>query len=223
MAYQTVARPPVRRRRRKRSRMPRVIAGLAILVAVLLVCKGVLEGWWGQRQPPETPEWVSWEPLALNPYSRPGIPLEQVNGIVVHYVGNPGTTAAQNRSYFASLAETGETYASSHFLIGLEGEILQCVPLDEVAYCSNQRNEDTLSIECCHPDGTGEFTQATYDSLVKLCAWLADYYRLDTDQIIRHYDVTGKACPLYFVDHPEAWAAFLEDVEQAPVTGKDGS
>ena len=87
MAYQTVARPPVRRRRRKRSRMPRVIAGLAILVAVLLVCKGVLEGWWGQRQPPETPEWVSWEPLALNPYSRPGTPLEQVNGIVVHYVG----------------------------------------------------------------------------------------------------------------------------------------
>ena len=46
----------------------------------------------------------------------------EVNGIVIHYVGNPGTTAAQNHSFFTNLAQTGETYASSHFLVGLDGE-----------------------------------------------------------------------------------------------------
>ena len=26
-------------------------------------------------------------------------------------------------------------------------------------------------------------------------------------------DVTGKLCPLYFVDHPDAWTQFLADVK----------
>ena len=43
----------------------------------------------------------------LNEFSRPGTPLEEVNGIVIHYVGNPGTTAAQNHSFFTNLAQTG--------------------------------------------------------------------------------------------------------------------
>ena len=44
--------------------------------------------------------------LPVNEYSRPGTKLKKIKGIVVHYTGNPGTTAAQNRSYFAGLAET---------------------------------------------------------------------------------------------------------------------
>jgi N-acetylmuramoyl-L-alanine amidase len=215
MAYRATVRPPARRTRRRRSRQPQVIAVLSLLVAVLLVCKVLIGRQTAQTQPPQMPDWVTQQLLDRNPYSRPGTPLEEINGLVVHYVGNPGTTAEQNRSYFAGLADSHETYASSHFIIGLDGEILQCVPLNEVAYCSNQRNSDTLSIECCHPDETGAFTQETYDSLVRLCAWLADYYRLDTSEIIRHYDVTGKACPLYFVEHQDAWDTFLADVEQA--------
>lgn len=135
-----------------------------------------------------------------------------MNGVVVHYVGNPGTTARQNHSYFQNLSSTGETYASSHFLIGLEGEIIQNVPLDEVAYCSSQRNSDTISVECCHPDSGGAFTQETYDSLVRLVRWLMEYYELDAGQVIRHYDVTGKECPLYYVRHPGDWESFLADL-----------
>ena len=145
---------------------------------------------------------------------RPGTPLEEVNGIVIHYVGNPGTTAAQNHSFFTNLAQTGETYASSHFLVGLDGEVLQNVPLNEVAYCSNQRNDDTISIECCHPDDSGEFTSATYESLVRLTRWLMEEYGLDTSQVIRHYDVTGKLCPKAFVEHPEEWERFLRALEE---------
>jgi len=165
------------------------------------------------KVPPDCPDWIEQDFLTVNDYSRPGTPLEAVSGVVVHYVGNPGTTARQNRNYFQNLAETHETYASSHFLIGMDGEIIQNVPLDEVAYCSNERNSDTISIECCHPDADGAFTQATYDSLVKLVKWLRDYYGFDTSQVIRHYDVTGKECPLYYVRHPGEWDAFLTDLD----------
>lgn len=160
------------------------------------------------------PDYVTEQLLPLNPYSRPGDALEKVNGVVVHYVGNPGTTARQNNSYFTNLAQTGETYASSHFLIGLEGEVLLNVPLDEIAYCTGPRNGDTISIECCHPDDTGEFTPETYASLVKLTRWLMDRYGLDASQIIRHYDVTGKECPLYYVRNPQAWTDFLDKLSQ---------
>ena len=37
---------------------------------------------------------------------------------------------------------------------------------------------------------------------------------VDTDQIIRHYDVTGKECPLYYVRNPEAWEQFLADLKE---------
>ena len=153
----------------------------------------------------DLPDWITADLLPVNPWSRPGTRLRAVNGIVVHYVGNPGTTAAQNHSYFESLAETQQTKASSNFLIGLDGEILLNGPMDEVAFCSNSRNSDTLSIECCHPDETGAFTQATYDSLVRLLRWLCELYDLSPDDVIRHYDVTGKLCPLYYVEHPDAW------------------
>lgn len=162
------------------------------------------------KTPPDCPQWIEEDFLTVNDYSRPGTKLDAVNGVVVHYVGNPGTTARQNHSYFQNLSSTGETYASSHFLIGLEGEIIQNVPLDEVAYCSSQRNSDTISVECCHPDSGGAFTQETYDSLVRLVRWLMEYYELDSSQVIRHYDVTGKECPLYYVRHPGDWQAFLD-------------
>ena len=208
-----------RAKRRKKGRSPLLLPGiLAVVVVLLLGVKLGLERFStaGEetREKHPAPEWVTKEYLPVNPFSRPGTGLEEVNGVVVHYVGNPGTTSGQNRSYFAGLARSGETYASSHFLIGLDGEILQCIPLDEVAYCSNQRNHDTLSIECCHPDDSGQFTQATYDALVRLVRWLREYYGLEAGQIIRHYDVTGKECPRYYVQHPEAWVQFLLDVQE---------
>lgn len=160
-------------------------------------------------------DYVTQDFLPRNPFSRPGTPLETVDGVVIHYVGNPATSAAANRSYFATLALTHETYASAHFVVGLDGEIIQCVPLGEIAYCSSQANDHTLSIEVCHPDETGEFAPETVDSLVRLTAWLCDTFDLETKSVIRHYDVTGKLCPKYYVEHGEAWDALLVAVENA--------
>ena len=212
-----------RRRRRKQERIRRMILGgltavigIAVIATAVLVTKRLI----GRKQvdPADVavPEYVNVNLLTPNEYSRPQIPLEKVNGIVVHYVANPCSTALENRNYFEGLKDqTGSktTSVSSHFVIGLEGEVVQCVPLNEVAYASNNRNSDTISIECCHPDEAGEFTQETYDALVRLTAWLMDYYGLDTSQVIRHYDVTGKECPRYYVQHPEAWEAFLSDLD----------
>ncbi len=156
---------------------------------------------------------ISEDFLEINDFSRPGTKLPQVNSIFVHYTANPGTSASQNRSYFANLAETQERSASAHFIIGYEGEIVQCMPLDEQAYAVMTRNEDSISIECCYLDEDGQFTQETYDSLVHLLAWLEQEYDLGSDDILRHYDCGGKKCPVYYVDHEEAWDRLLADVE----------
>ena len=195
--------------RTRRHRNPR-FAALCLLLIFAAV--GAAVWLWAGRGLPgegvEVPDYVQADLLTVNPWSRPGTPLEKIDGIVIHYVGNPGTSAQANRNYFAQ----PDTQVSAHFLIGLEGEIIQCIPLNEKSSATNDRNRDTISIEVCHPDATGQFTQASYDALVKLTAWLCDTAGIGRDQVIRHYDVTGKLCPLYFVEHEEAWTQFLADV-----------
>lgn len=153
--------------------------------------------------------------LTPNEYSRPGTKTGKIKGIVIHYTANPGATARGNRDYFENLKDTHITKASSNFVVGLEGEIIQCVPTWEVAYASNDRNEDTVSIECCHPDESGKFNQETYRSMVQLSAWLCLKFDLTEKDIIRHYDVTGKNCPKYFVENEKAWETFKKDVGKA--------
>ena len=129
------------------------------------------------------------------------------------YSANPGSTAMENRDYFEGLKDSHITQASSNFVVGLDGEIVQCVPTWEVAYASNTRNFDTVSIECCHPDETGKFNEATYKSMVQLTAWLCEKFSLTEEDVIRHYDITGKICPKYFVENEDAWKQFKSDVK----------
>ena len=159
--------------------------------------------------------YIDVELLTPNEYSRPQIPIESVQYIAIHYTANPGATAIANRNYFENLATTHDTKVSSHFVVGLDGEVVQCIPTSEMSYATNSRNVDTLSIECCHPDETGKFYDSTYQTLVNLCAYLCVEFDLKPDDIIRHYDVTGKICPKYFVDHPEEWETFHKDVKNA--------
>lgn len=164
-----------------------------------------------------TPPAIQENFISPNEYSRPGTALTDVRGVVVHYTANPGTSALANRNYFNNLMrinakKKNKTYASSHFVIGIDGEIVQCVPLNEIAYASNERNGDTISIECCHRKKSGRFTKDTYRSLVELVTYLCKRYGLEETDVIRHYDVTGKNCPKYFVEHEDAWLNFRSDV-----------
>ncbi|MBQ7248375.1 MAG: undecaprenyl-diphosphate phosphatase [Lachnospiraceae bacterium] len=195
------------------------IALAALVLIFALVFPGVLPGSAAPASKYGLPEYVTEDYITVNQYSRPGIPLLKVNDIVIHYTGNPGTSAEANRNYFNSLSmqtgTDGVTYGSSNFIVGLDGEILAVVPIDEIAYCSNNRNEDTISIETCHPDEDGKFNETTYGSLVRLTAWLCDRYGLTSENVIRHYDVTGKLCPLYYVVHEDEWETFKADVQRS--------
>lgn len=151
--------------------------------------------------------------LTPNEYSRSQIATEKITGIVIHYTANPGTTAQNNRDYFEGLKDSHLAKASSHFIVGLEGEIIQCIPTIERAYASNERNIDTVSIETCYINEDGSYEKSTYDTLVHLTAWLMGKFDLKIDDVIRHYDVTGKNCPKYFVENEEAWEQFKKDVE----------
>ena len=154
--------------------------------------------------------------LTINPYSRSGEQQNEIEYLVIHWVGNAGSSAIANRNYFENLQNTHKTYASSHYVIGLDGEIIRCIPEDEVAFHagSYSMNRKSIGIEDCHPDWDGKFNENTYNSLVELCANICKRYELSVDNIIRHYDVTGKNCPKYYVEHEDEWIKFKNDVSQ---------
>ena len=210
------------RKRKKNKTLSRSKKGLIILIiiTVLLCVVTILKK---QEQSKEYTENksdyidsvkpdIDVELLTPNEYSRPQIPIESVQYIAIHYTANPGATAIANRNYFENLATTHDTKVSSHFVVGLDGKVVQCIPTSEMSYATNSRNVDTLSIECCHPDETGKFNEATYDSAVKLSAWLCVRFGLTSENVIRHYDVTGKDCPKYYVENPDAWIQMKSDI-----------
>lgn len=154
--------------------------------------------------------------LPISSYHRPGTKIKPTK-IAVHYVGNAGSSAMGNRNYFASC----KSYVSSHYIIGLNGEILRLIPENEISYCTNQANSHTISIECCHPNNTGKFNGKTLQALTELCADICKRRGFNplTD-IIRHYDVTGKCCPAWWSPNGlnknanADFAAFKNDVKK---------
>lgn len=162
--------------------------------------------------------------ITINPYSRPNKKLTGVNGIVIHYVGNPKSTAQANRNYFESLKDKKSVYASAHYIIGLDGEIIRCIPDDEMAYHVGAKqyttnrlgaypNGCTIGIECCHLDAAGNMTKQTYAALQELTKYLCDKYKLDPlKDVYIHKEVTGKHCHAYFVNNPDKWKEFKESL-----------
>lgn len=202
-------------KRKKRIRAIVIMFLIAALLAAGNFCLSLYKN--GGKLPPkqlnvktlDAPEYVDVQHINIG-FARTGVKLVEINNIVIHYVGNPDTTAQNNRDYFNKI----DTKVCSHFVIGLEGEIIQCVPLNEKSNASNNRNLDTISIEVCHPDSTGKFNETTYSSLVKLTAWLCNNSGLKAKDVIRHYDITGKECPKYFVTNESEWEKFLQDVKE---------
>ena len=178
-----------RKRNRKRSLLKPgmiLLVGIAILLLVMKVFQiGLFSNRYQEIEGEKVDAYrpdIQVELLTPNKYSRPQTKTERINNIVIH------------------------------FIVGLNGEIIQCIPTWEMAYASNNRNQDTVSIECCHPNESGRFNWKTYRSMVELSAWLCLKFGLTEENLIRHYDVTGKNCPKYFVEHPEKWNEFRSDV-----------
>lgn len=159
--------------------------------------------------------------ITVNQYSRPKIAIKAVKGVVIHWVANPNSSAEANRNYFDGLKvgkknnNGGMIYASAHYIVGLDGEIIACIPENEMAYHASSANGTHLGIEVCHKDWKGQFSSPPYEALVELVADICKHYKLNPlADVIRHYDVTGKDCPKYYVSHNEAWVQLKNAVNK---------
>lgn len=165
--------------------------------------------------------------LTPNPYSRPQRKLSGVDGIVWHWVANPNSSAKGNRNYFESRKNGKNSYGSAHYIIDIDGNIIQCLPDDEMAYHVGSKtytseslnrlgsypNANTIGIECTHIDWEGNMTQATKNALYKLTAHLLDKYSLDVNDIWLHKTVVGwKDCHRFYVNNPAEYKKAKENV-----------
>ena len=184
-------------KRKRKLRKGRIVMAVIIVAAIVimscLVVKRINQNSEAKKVKNlaeiKIPDWIDSQIIDVDGASRNGYKLKGIKDIVVHYVGNPGTTAQQNHDFYAG----DQSNVSSHFVVGLDGEIIQCIPINEWSAASNWRNNDTISIEVCHPDETGKFKKKTYSSLVKLVAWLENVCDIDESHVIRHYDKIGRA------------------------------
>ncbi len=165
---------------------------------------------------------------------RPGVIITP-KALVLHWTGNTGAgaDAVANRNYFNSVGRS----VSAHYIVD-DQQVVQCLPENEMAYhvgaekytpkalelLSPYPNDCTLGIEMC-VNRDGDFRQ-TYANTVALVSHILHRRGWYTDRLWRHYDVTGKVCPAYWVEDSyavrygfasaaEGWAQFRNDVNIA--------
>lgn len=156
--------------------------------------------------------------MKINKYGRPGTKRRRTTKIAWHFTGQHDVSAKNTVSYFSNVVANGYRvngryiYASSHLVMGLEGEIYHIIPFNEIAYTTNSANAYSVGVECATTGSDDHYTDKEYVSMIKTGAWLAKLYGLDPRKdFIRHYDVTGKICPRYFVNHKSQWEQFKLD------------
>lgn len=168
-------------------------------------------------------------------YTRPRIAMHGVQALVYHWVGNAGTTARQNARYFDSISQSGPRYASYHYIVDTGGEVLQLIPHTEVAWHAGPSrktapeivtalsvlpNYCTVGIAHCHKDWTGEPSTKAYQSMIALGLTLCTQYGLDPEtRVYRHHDITGKICPMWYVEHEDRWRRFIWHLSKAVLHG----
>lgn len=154
---------------------------------------------------------------------------DQIRYLVLHYTGNDGDTAAGNASYFQNTV----TKTSAHYFVD-DREIFRSVPELWTAWAVGGKkypragesgggtmygvitNTNSISVELCDTvrDGALQASEATLQNAAALCREIMERYGIPANRVYRHFDVTGKRCPAYFVDG-ERWAAFKARLETA--------
>jgi len=186
--------------------------------------------------------------LTVNEYSRPGRKLNEVLGVVLHWTANVYANAKETRDYFESKKTGMGGYASAHYIIDQNGLIVAAVPEYEVAYHTGSSLRDpksgkvytdearrlfgkyasessspnicTIGVELCPKDNEGNFTDATINSAIDLCADILTRYGLAADRLITHHDVVGwKDCPKLWTEKPALFEAFKLSVAEKMLRG----
>lgn len=167
----------------------------------------------------------------------------EIKYIVVHYTAGlcSGAGAAQK---VADWFDHGPRQASADFIVDDETTI-QYNPDPANRYCWSvggprqetcggtlygiAGNANSVSVEICSTNHTGQMTQANdpawsytdavLDRAAKLIQYLMKTYHVDSSHVIRHYDVNGKLCPGIIGWNAETgdeskWEAFRKRLEQ---------
>lgn len=87
-------------------------------------------------------------------------------------------------------------------------------------YC---RNGNSIGVALCSQvrDGRQVFLPGTVRHAQALVRMLMERYGIPAENVLRHYDVTHKTCPVPFVEHAASWTAFC--VGLAGTKAKAGS
>ncbi|TWL89058.1 peptidoglycan recognition protein family protein [Bacillus licheniformis] len=161
--------------------------------------------------------------VKVNQYTRPGLKLAGVKGIVMHWTATPGASALNERNYFNGTCIADKRYASAHYFVDRK-EAQHIIPENEVAYHAHDKNRcyvsflkpnantKSISVEMC-VEKDGRIHSETVQNAAELVADLCKRYGLSTNKIVRHYDVTGKNCPAPWVSDSSQLTAFRKKVD----------
>ena len=146
-------------------------------------------------------------------------PVRKIEAIAIHYTSNNGDTAYNNAKYF----HNNIVGASAHFFVDREGQIYRSVHVNKTAWAVESKgmklkdkwnNANTVSIELCDFNRNKEVSKEQLEALRWLVRKIQRYVRFHAGkklELIRHYDVCGKACPANLVDEKK-WAEFKKEV-----------
>lgn len=141
---------------------------------------------------------------------------QAVQYIVVHYTANNGDRAESNGKYF----QQPNRNASAHYFVD-ENDVVQSVKDSDTAwhcgaknYKHNKcRNDNSIGVEMCsEKDGNGLYyiNEETQKKALEVVKWLMGKYGVPLENVLRHYDITGKLCPEPFVRNQVQWQDFKE-------------
>lgn len=140
--------------------------------------------------------------------------------IVIHYVGAVSSAKA-NADYFYSV----NRQASAHYFVD-ENEIWQVVKEGDSSwhcgtngkYYNNCRNSNSIGIEMCCYNNNGklDISEKVIQKTIELTKELMNKYNIPVENVIRHYDVTHKICPAPFVNSPNRWNEFKNNLITKP-------
>lgn len=83
--------------------------------------------------------------LAINSYTRSGKSLKDILGIILHWTGPNGHNAKQIWDYFENDCPKNKHYSSANYIIDFTGEIIQCIPDNEMSYHCGSSIIDPIS------------------------------------------------------------------------------
>lgn len=164
--------------------------------------------------------------LTPNRWSRPGTRINKMKAIVIHWVANPNTSALANRNFFENRKAGTKGFGSAHEIIDLNGDVMLCIPPDEMAYgagsttytkralhyLSSYPNNCTYHIECTHVDLEGRMNPETYNTLLHRVVDLSIEFGLKphfNEDLWLHQEIVGwKDCHRFFVRNTPLWHDF---------------